>query len=119
MNNVCLVGRLTRDPELRTTSGGLATTTFSLAVDSGRRDETGRSSADFITCVAWRNQAENLCKYLAYLSIFASSNAASISSRKQNGIGFIFNIEKRIAIAVMVFSPPLNNEILVMAFPGG
>ena len=63
MNNVCLVGRLTRDPELRTTSGGLATTTFSLAVDSGRRDETGRSSADFITCVAWRNQAENLCKY--------------------------------------------------------
>ena len=63
MNNVCLVGRLTRDPELRTTSSGLSTTTFSLAVDSGRRDETGKSTADFINIVAWRNQAENLCKY--------------------------------------------------------
>ncbi len=63
MNNVCLVGRLTRDPELRTTSSGLATTTFTIAVDGRRNPETGESSADFIQIVAWRNQAENICKY--------------------------------------------------------
>ena len=63
MNNVCLVGRLTRDPELRTTSSGLSTTTFTIAVDGRRNPETGESSADFIQIVAWRNQAENICKY--------------------------------------------------------
>ena len=79
MNNVCLVGRLTRDPELRTNSSGLATTSFSLAVDSGRRDETVKSNADFITCVAWRNQAENLCKYCGKGSMI--SVQGRISSR--------------------------------------
>ena len=63
MNNVCLVGRLTKDPELRTTSSGLSTTTFTIAVDGRRNPETGESSADFIQIVAWRNQAENICKY--------------------------------------------------------
>ena len=63
MNNVCLVGRLTKDPELRTTSSGLATTTFTIAVDGRRNPETGESTADFIQIVAWRNQAENICKY--------------------------------------------------------
>ena len=117
MNNVCLVGRLTRDPELRTTSGGLATTTFSLAVDSGRRDETGRSSADFITCVAWRNQAENLCKYCGkgsmisvqgritsrsydaqdgskrYVTEVVANNITFLSSRNSgNGSGFTDNM---------------------------
>jgi len=63
MNNVCLVGRLTKDPELRTTSSGLSTTTFTIAVDGRRNPDTGESSADFIQIVAWRNQAENICKY--------------------------------------------------------
>ena len=63
MNNVCLVGRLTRTPELRTTSGGINTTTFTLAVDTGRKDENNKSIADFINVVAWRNLAENLCKW--------------------------------------------------------
>lgn len=62
MNNVCLVGRLTRDPELRTTSNGIATCTFSLAVD-GRPNAQGERTTDFINIVVWRNQAENLCKF--------------------------------------------------------
>lgn len=62
MNNACLVGRLTADPELRTTSTGLSTTRFSIAVD-GRRDQSGEQHTDFINIVAWRNQAENICKY--------------------------------------------------------
>lgn len=80
MNNVCLVGRLTRDPELRTTSSGLSTTTFSLAVDSGRRDASGNNQADFINIVAWRNQAENLCKYCSKGSMISVQGRISTRS---------------------------------------
>lgn len=62
MNNVCLIGRLTRDPELRTTSTGLATCRFSIAVD-GRPGANGEPHTDFINIVVWRNQAENVAKY--------------------------------------------------------
>ena len=62
MNNVSLIGRLTQDPELRTTSSGLSTCSFTIAVD-GRPSANGEPHTDFIRCVAWRNQAENLCKY--------------------------------------------------------
>lgn len=62
MNNVCLVGRLTRDPELRTTATGLANCRFSIAVD-GRPGANGEPHTDFINIVVWRNQAENVSKY--------------------------------------------------------
>lgn len=70
MNNVCLVGRLTRDPELRTTGTGISTTTFSLAVD-GRPSANGEPHTDFINVVVWRNQAENVCKYCSKGSMVA------------------------------------------------
>lgn len=62
MNNVCLIGRLTRDPELRTTSNGTSTTSFSIAVD-GYRNANGETHTDFINIVVWNKQAENVCKY--------------------------------------------------------
>ena len=70
MNNVCLVGRLTRDPELRTTNTGISTSTFSLAVD-GRPSANGEPHTDFINIVVWRNQAENVCKYCSKGSMVA------------------------------------------------
>ena len=70
MNNVCLVGRLTRDPELRTTGTGISTTTFSLAVD-GRPSANGEPHTDFINIVVWRVQAENACKYCSKGSMVA------------------------------------------------
>ena len=64
MNKVILIGRLTRDPELKTTSSGTATTTFSIAVDRNFvNQQTGQREADFINCVAWRKQAENIARY--------------------------------------------------------
>lgn len=64
MNKVILIGRLTRDPELRTTPSGVATTTFSIAVDRNFvNQQTGQREADFINCVAWRKQAENISRY--------------------------------------------------------
>lgn len=62
MNKVILVGRLTADPELRQTPQGTAVTRFTVAVDRRFRRE-GSQQADFITCVAWRQQAEFVCRY--------------------------------------------------------
>ena len=63
MNNVCLIGRLTRDPELRTTTNGNATTNISIAVD-GYRNQNGEVHTDFINVVIWNKQAENVCKFV-------------------------------------------------------
>ena len=61
MNNVSLIGRLTQDPELRTTGSGTQTCSFTIAVDG--RPQNGEAHTDFIRCVAWGVQADNLCKY--------------------------------------------------------
>ena len=63
MNKVILVGRLTRDPELRTIASGTSTTSFSVAVNRPFTNQDGTREADFINCVAWRKQAENIAKY--------------------------------------------------------
>lgn len=63
MNKVILIGRLTRDPELRTIATGNATTSFTIAVNRNFTNQNGEREADFINCVAWRKQAENIAKY--------------------------------------------------------
>ena len=63
MNKVILIGRLTRDPELRTIATGNATTSFTIAVNRNFTNQNGEREADFINCVAWRKQAENVAKY--------------------------------------------------------
>ncbi len=63
MNKVILIGRLTRDPELRMTQSGIASTNFSIAVQRNYTNQNGERDADFINCVAWRRQAENISKY--------------------------------------------------------
>ena len=65
MNTVCLMGRLTRDPELRHTQGGTAVASFTLAVDGGKSERTGERITDFIDCVAWKGTAEIISKYFA------------------------------------------------------
>jgi single-strand DNA-binding protein len=64
LNNVVLVGRITRDPELRTTASGQSTVSFSVAVERNFKDQNGETQADFINCVAWRNQAEFISRYI-------------------------------------------------------
>ncbi len=64
MNRVILMGRLTADPELRQTPQGISVTRFTIAVDRRYRRE-GTQQADFITCVAWRQTAEFICRYFA------------------------------------------------------
>ncbi|MCD7894463.1 MAG: single-stranded DNA-binding protein [Erysipelotrichaceae bacterium] len=62
INNVVLVGRITRDPELRSTASGSSVTSFTVACDRGYNSADGQT-ADFISCVAWNKTAENIAKY--------------------------------------------------------
>ena len=63
LNNVVLVGRTTKDPELRYTPSNVAVATFSLAVNRNFKDANGERETDFINCVIWRQQAENLANW--------------------------------------------------------
>lgn len=78
LNHIVIMGRLTRDPELRRTQSGVAVTNFTLAVD---RDYTGKDGGeketDFIDCVAWRNAGEFVNKY------FTKGRMACVSGRLQ------------------------------------
>lgn len=64
INNVVLVGRLTRDPELKMTQSNIPVVNFTLAVNRSYTDQSGERQADFINCVVWRRQAENLARYM-------------------------------------------------------
>lgn len=79
MNRVCLVGRLTANPELRRTTSDLPYTRFSIAVNRPRTNAQGQRETDFINIVAWRKQAENVCNYLNKGSL------VSIDGRIQTG----------------------------------
>lgn len=63
INTVALVGRLTKDSELRYTANGTAVATFTLAVNRNYTSQSGQREADFINCVIWRKPAEAFAKY--------------------------------------------------------
>jgi single-strand DNA-binding protein len=64
MNRVILVGRITKDPEVKTTQSNIPVVTFTLAVNRQFADQSGERQADFIQCVVWRKQAENLARFV-------------------------------------------------------
>ena len=78
LNHITIMGRLTRDPEMRTTQSGVAVASFTLAVDRdfGGRDG-GEKQTDFIDCTAWRHTAEFVSKY------FTKGRMAVVSGRLQ------------------------------------
>lgn len=63
MNKAILIGRLTKKPELKSTASGVSVATFTVAVNRRFKNADGNYDADFINCVAWRQQAEFLCKF--------------------------------------------------------
>lgn len=64
LNRVVLVGRLTRDPDLRYTPSGVAVANFTVAANRPFKNQQGEQEADFINCVVWRKAAENLANYM-------------------------------------------------------
>lgn len=77
LNHITIMGRLTRDPELRRTGTGVAVASFTLAVDRDFADKSGEKETDFIECVAWKHTAEFVSKY------FAKGRMAVVSGRLQ------------------------------------
>ena len=77
LNKIIIMGRLTRDPELRRTGSGTAVTSFSLAVDRDFKSQSGEKETDFIDVVAWRSTAEFVSKY------FAKGRMAVVEGRLQ------------------------------------
>ena len=63
MNKVILIGNLTKDPEITSTTGGISVTRFTVAVTRRFKNAEGEYESDFINCVAWRNTAEFVHKY--------------------------------------------------------
>ncbi len=63
INATILVGRLVKTPELKSTQSNIYFTNFTIAVNRQFKSESGEQEADFINCITWRKQAENLCKY--------------------------------------------------------
>lgn len=64
INRVVLVGRITKDPELRQTQSGISVATFSIAVNRTFTNQSGQREADFVPVVVWRKQAENVAQYV-------------------------------------------------------
>ena len=77
LNKIFIMGRLTRDPELRRTQNGTAVTSFSLAVDRDFKSQSGEKETDFIDVVAWRSTAEFVAKY------FTKGRMAVVEGRLQ------------------------------------
>lgn len=78
LNRIVMMGRLTRDPELRHTQNGTAVASFTLAVDRDFKDkQTGEKETDFIDCVAWRHTAEFVSRY------FSKGRMAVVEGRLQ------------------------------------
>lgn len=71
MNKAILIGRLTKEAELRTTASGTSSATFTLAVSRQFTNANGERETDFVSCVAWRKQAENIAKYCTKGSLVA------------------------------------------------
>jgi len=64
INSVVLVGRITKSPELKSTQSNISFTNFTLAVNRQFTSQNGEQEVDFIQCIAWRKQAENMAQYL-------------------------------------------------------
>lgn len=77
LNRIIIMGRLTRDPELRRTQAGTAVTSFTLANERDYKSQSGERETDFIDCVAWRNTAEFAQKY------FTKGRMAVVEGRLQ------------------------------------
>lgn len=95
LNKVILMGRFTRDPELRSTPTGVSTCGFSLAVDRNFVREGEERKADFINCIAWRQTAEFISKYFHKGNMVALEGSIQTRSWDDNG-------SKRYATEVIV-----------------
>lgn len=80
LNHIVLMGRFTRDPEIRTTQSGIEVASFSLEVDRDYKGQDGARAVDFIECEAWRNTAGFISKYFKKGSLAVASGRLQVQS---------------------------------------
>ncbi|WP_462410054.1 single-stranded DNA-binding protein [Neobacillus sp. Marseille-QA0830] len=85
INRVVLVGRLTKDPELKYTPNGVAVATFTLAVNRQFPNQNGEREADFLNCVVWRKAAENVANFLKKGSLAGVDGRIQVRTYEQEG----------------------------------
>lgn len=95
-NQAILAGRLTADPELKTTQSGISVTQFTVAVSRPKRKDDNTDTADFISCVAWKERAELVTKY------FRKGSAIMVIGQIQTRTWTDNNNQKRYATEVLV-----------------
>ena len=86
MNSVCLVGRIVRDPEVKSTVGGVAVCAFSLAVTRNYKNKEGKYDADFFRCVAYRSLADYMGKYCHKGDLLEISGKLHQNSFEKDGV---------------------------------
>jgi single-strand DNA-binding protein len=109
LNNIVLIGRLTRDPDQRYTPNGVAVTNFTLAVDRGFTNKQGEKETDFIDVVVWQKLAENCASYLGKGRLVAVEGRLQIRSYDDKE-----GIRRKVAEVVA-----RNVKLLDMANDGG
>lgn len=85
MNKVFLIGRLTRDPELRYTESNVPVASFTLAINRNHTNQDGEREADFINIIAWKKQAENIKNYIKEGSQIAVDGRIQTRSYEKDG----------------------------------
>lgn len=89
LNHIILIGRLTRDPEMRYTSNGIAVTNFTLAVQRNYTNQQGEREVDFINIVTWRKLAEHCAQHLGKGRLVAVDGSLQIRKSESNGRTYI------------------------------
>lgn len=109
INSVVLVGRLTKDPELKYTQGGVAVCRFTLAVNRPFKNQQGANEADFVNCVTWRKQAENTSNFLRKGSLTGIEGRIQTSNFEGKDGNRVFLTEV-VADSVQFLEPKNNNS---------
>ncbi|HBC4010516.1 single-stranded DNA-binding protein [Staphylococcus aureus] len=109
LNRVVLVGRLTKDPEFRTTPNGVSVATFTLAVNRTFTNAQGEREADFINCVTFRKQADNVNNYLSKGSL-AGVDGRLQSRSYENQEGRRVFVTEVVCDSVQFLEPKSNNQ---------
>ncbi|MCE3022578.1 single-stranded DNA-binding protein [Staphylococcus pasteuri] len=109
LNRVVLVGRLTKDPEFRTTPNGVSVATFTLAVNRTFTNAQGEREADFINCVTFRKQADNVNRFLSKGSL-AGVDGRIQSRSYENQDGKRVFVTEVVCDSVQFLEPKNNNQ---------
>lgn len=109
LNRTVLVGRLTKDPELRTTQNGVNVATFTLALNRTFTNAQGEREADFINVVVFKKQAENVERYLSKGSLAGVDGRLQTRSY-ENKVGQRVFVTELVADSVQFLEPKNNNQ---------